>query len=510
MKKKTMIFLIIVVAAVLVTAFVGAAVYMLRFARAAVDVECGSAQWNRAKITWSTKGFASGEVLVYSDHEPSDDEIAECIRDGGSDSLTLVDGKECDGAGTSLTKLLPDTDYYAVVAPYRSIFGKKVYLRYSETLRFTTAELTVPAPTIEKAAAEGDSAAMIMWSCEPMTEKNSDGSDIEFAYEVTVYENGEIKTNAENVSGAETYEIKDLVPLAEYSFEVCTAAKADGREYRSDMSEKKSVRTNPSPVTGLSADESDTSSITVKWNACGDTLPEGAGAAYTLYCSDKADGEYKAIAENITETQYVHKGLSEDTEEFYKVSVCVTVGEDKYTSAQSEAVSGRTKKAPKPAAVPAPTNGSNSGSGDKGTWSNNSGSAGGSGAGNTKYDEALAVAKRLAAGITGSTDIEKVQAAAQIVAQYCLQCTYTMEGADYATAYGVFVKGEYSCAGATRALGMLLGCMGYKWAHVNENLYTHQWVQLTMDGQLGWADGQIGYVGYGEFPFCEVETVTQK
>ena len=47
-------------------------------------------------------------------------------------------------------------------------------------------------------------------------------------------------------------------------------------------------------------------------------------------------------------------------------------------------------------------------------------------------------------------------------------------------------KGEYSCAGATRALGMVLECMGYKWEHVNPNQWTHQWCKVTMDGQAGW------------------------
>ncbi len=120
----------------------------------------------------------------------------------------------------------------------------------------------------------------------------------------------------------------------------------------------------------------------------------------------------------------------------------------------------------------------------------------------SKYNQARAVAEELAAGITGSNDLERVYQAAQIVADYSSRATYTMEGKDYATAYGVFIKGEYSCAGSTRALGMLLECMGYSWKHVNENQYTHQWVEVTMDGQKGWADGQIGMAGYGEFPFA--------
>lgn len=122
--------------------------------------------------------------------------------------------------------------------------------------------------------------------------------------------------------------------------------------------------------------------------------------------------------------------------------------------------------------------------------------------GDWKTEQARAVAESLAAGITGETDLDRVAAAAAIVADYSSRASYTMSGEDYATAYGVFVKGEYSCAGSTRALGMLLECMGYSWRHVNENLYTHQWVEITMDGQRGWADGQIGMAGYGDFPFA--------
>lgn len=115
---------------------------------------------------------------------------------------------------------------------------------------------------------------------------------------------------------------------------------------------------------------------------------------------------------------------------------------------------------------------------------------------------ALKVAKQIAENAPkNASDIDKVTYAAEAVSDYCSRCNYTMEGKDYKLPYGVFVKGEYSCAGATRALGMVLECMGFKWKHVNEHQYTHQWCELQMDGQIGWADGQIGMAGYGEFPF---------
>ena len=117
-------------------------------------------------------------------------------------------------------------------------------------------------------------------------------------------------------------------------------------------------------------------------------------------------------------------------------------------------------------------------------------------------ETAQRIADEINANFQGATDLEKITAAAQEVAEYCNQAKYTTEGEDYSQAYGVFVKGEYSCAGATRALGLVLDCLGYDWEHVNENQWTHQWCKVTsMDGQVGWADGQIGAAGYGEHPF---------
>ena len=123
---------------------------------------------------------------------------------------------------------------------------------------------------------------------------------------------------------------------------------------------------------------------------------------------------------------------------------------------------------------------------------------------NTQADKdaiAKVIAKEIAEAALsyGTTDREKVYVAAYIVSCYCANDTYTMSGKDYRTAYGVFVKGEYSCAGSTRALGLVLDCMGYSWTHVNENQYTHQWCELYMDGQKGWADGMGGDCGYGEW-----------
>lgn len=111
-----------------------------------------------------------------------------------------------------------------------------------------------------------------------------------------------------------------------------------------------------------------------------------------------------------------------------------------------------------------------------------------------------AIAKMIADSCSNGmeTDLDRVSAAAEVVAFICSHDNYTMKGDYYDTAYGVFVKGEYSCAGSTRALGLVLDYMGYAWTHENEHLYTHQWNILVMDGQIGYADGMAGVAGYGE------------
>lgn len=121
--------------------------------------------------------------------------------------------------------------------------------------------------------------------------------------------------------------------------------------------------------------------------------------------------------------------------------------------------------------------------------------------------EALAVARKIAADAIAAfpdgTDLDRVGAAAAAVSEYYYSGSHLESGIYYSQAYGVFVRGESSCAGCTRALGLVLSVMGYSWTHVNENQWTHQWISLTMDGQEGYADGQVGWVGYGKHPIAD-------
>lgn len=137
------------------------------------------------------------------------------------------------------------------------------------------------------------------------------------------------------------------------------------------------------------------------------------------------------------------------------------------------------------------------GSSSSGSSSNSSSSGSSS---SQKDQEARAVAQSIADQCTSGSDLERVRKAAQLVNSYCAKGTYTSSDPDYRTAYGLFCKGVYTCAGTTRAMGLVLDCMGFSWQHMNPNQWTHQWCALTMDGQPGWADGMGGIADYGDYP----------
>lgn len=118
---------------------------------------------------------------------------------------------------------------------------------------------------------------------------------------------------------------------------------------------------------------------------------------------------------------------------------------------------------------------------------------------------ARSIANRIMNNPNYKTDLQKVQAAAGVVAKYAAKGKY---GADskkfYRTPYGVFITGNLTCAGTARALGRVLEFMGYEWQHTNENEWKHQWCVLMLDGRKGYADAAViptGAAGYGEYPY---------
>ena len=123
---------------------------------------------------------------------------------------------------------------------------------------------------------------------------------------------------------------------------------------------------------------------------------------------------------------------------------------------------------------------------------------------NAQAKQADMIAKSIADSIMSNpsytTDLQRVTAASQAVEAYKYSGIYGMDNMKYyRSPYGLFVAGVYTCAGTTRSLGRVLDYMGYKWQHTNENQYRHQWCVLTMDGQMGFADGMAGIAGYGTY-----------
>ena len=118
-------------------------------------------------------------------------------------------------------------------------------------------------------------------------------------------------------------------------------------------------------------------------------------------------------------------------------------------------------------------------------------------------EAAQTIAKWIAADAKdySSDKWEQAAYAAALVSVFCEYSEYTTEGKYYREAWGPFVVGEYSCAGATRATGMVLDYLGISWTHANANQWTHQWCNITINGVKGWADGQIGEAGIGEYPY---------
>ncbi len=116
-------------------------------------------------------------------------------------------------------------------------------------------------------------------------------------------------------------------------------------------------------------------------------------------------------------------------------------------------------------------------------------------------------------------EIEMVAYATGIVKAYCNAGTELTQdqvkkrnSKVYRTAYGVFCAHEYTSAGATRALGLVLdylneiiqtnnpGAAPIKWVHVNANTWNQQYCQIACNNHEAYADAIYGIAGYGKHP----------
>ncbi len=140
--------------------------------------------------------------------------------------------------------------------------------------------------------------------------------------------------------------------------------------------------------------------------------------------------------------------------------------------------------------------------------------------------QARSVAKQLADHIFDhvrsfgdGSQIQMLAYATGIVRAYCDRGTFTTTGTYYRTAYGVFIEGEYSSAGSTRALGLIIDYLDvlcqdwnkanpdaknnygpFKWVHVNANKWDDQWCQVVCDYHEAYGDPIGAWAGYGKHP----------
>ncbi len=115
-------------------------------------------------------------------------------------------------------------------------------------------------------------------------------------------------------------------------------------------------------------------------------------------------------------------------------------------------------------------------------------------------EEAKAIADYLTNEFTFNNDLELIAAAATVIQTYVEKGHETSLVDGYNQPFGTLVTGYSSCAGSTRALGLVLEYLGFEWYHINENQWSHQWcVVYDVDGQTAFADGSVlGIAGYGE------------
>ncbi len=99
------------------------------------------------------------------------------------------------------------------------------------------------------------------------------------------------------------------------------------------------------------------------------------------------------------------------------------------------------------------------------------------------YNAALKVAKKIADEVRAEVGKEKslkqIAFATDKVAEYYDKCSYDDTKVVNWSAWGVFIGKEASCAGATKALGMVLEQLGFEWEHMYEHSKGHQFCKVV-------------------------------
>lgn len=461
--------------------------------------------FHEIEVSWDKLDKNINYVVLISSNKFTNEEIDNDLKDGKFNSDYQVIEIKNDNK-LKYDMVMSNTDYYISVIAYKNSGKARKYYKSSKVVKIHTNSLKINKITDLSVEDSTNTSVKLKWSLYDTSFKNLDGTDIDISYTL-FFLDSDINESIElekDIKDGEYY-ISDLKPFTKYFYKIVVNAYVDGNIVNSDDSDILELITMPAPVSGISSKSSGISSISLNWNEYDKSNLENADASitYSVYGSDSEDGDYKLLEENISDTSYTDSGLTQNKTRYYYVIANIEIDNEKYSSIKSDIVSATTDK------EFVSNNWSSNNNSNNSSSNNNSSSGGNSSSSSTssgelttaeKNAQARVIAKQIASSITGSTDLEKVSKAAQAVSAYYYKGVHKETGNDYYTAYGVFIKGESSCAGTTRALGMVLEEMGYSWKHANENLWTHQWVIITMDGKVGYADGQVGWAGYGSHP----------
>lgn len=226
-----------------------------------------------------------------------------------------------------------------------------------------------------------------------------------------------------------------------------------------------------------------------------------------ITAQDEIDGELEVTVEgNVDNTkagEYMIKVSATDkngniTEQEYKVTVKEKpVAKTNPSTTSKSNTNSSTKKNT--------SNNSSTSSSSNSNKNNNSGSNSGASDASTKQGRlkiAQSEAKKVAAKIfkPGMTDLEKAQAIAEYlytnVDRQLNQSTEAYKTNYGNEAYAAFVLKIAACSGFCKAAVMLCQEAGIQCKHINANQWTHQWLEVYIDGRWVEMDPQLGAVFY--------------
>lgn len=396
-----------------------------------------------------------------------------------------------------MTSLPFDTEYYVAVVAKKN----GTYYKIMDTQMVKTKDYDFSFTSHMKATDITDCTATLSWDKLVLDAMNVDESDITVTYELQWKKDGgqEYEILESDIIDS-TYEVKGLTSSSKYEFIMKAIVSIDGKEKEILDENAFTLFTKIPKVTNVKAVAKSTSEIAISWDAIKD-----GEVTYSLYGASSKNGEYQALVQDIKENKYTEKNVKANTTRYYYVVASAKKEDMMFEGMKSDIASATSKKV---VTSTSPSTGGNTSSNNNGCSSSSVLTHRGYSASDKdaceKDKKATVIVNQIASSIQAkgyATDLEKVEAAAEAVSHYYVRENHVESGLDYRTPYGVFVVRSASCAGCTRALIQVLEALGYtNLTHANANSWTHQWVIVTMDGQVGYADGQVGWVGYGKHP----------